>query len=311
MNQEDIKQVGVVGGGTMGFGIAINFALWGGYPTIIQDLKESILDQSAKQIQSSLKLFIEEDLITPEQAKEALDKITLTTDLAELANKSDFVTEAIVEILPDKQKIFQDLDRLCPPHTIFVSNTSSFVVSEIGIGIGRQDKIGLTHYFAPPHIVPGVEVAGTPDTSENTHEIIDSLMKATNRIPIRVKKEIPGYLINRIQAAMEQEALQLWSEEVATAEEIEKGIKATFGFRMPHEGPMSHYDLAGIWKWPYSARMAPKMLNESADPMSDKIKNRIVEGTPWVLEPENFDETVERRDREYIRRLKTLYSELT
>ena len=81
MNQEDIKQVGVVGGGTMGFGIAINFALWGGYPTIIQDLKESILDQSAKQIRSSLKLFIEEDLITPEQAKEAFDKITLTTDL--------------------------------------------------------------------------------------------------------------------------------------------------------------------------------------------------------------------------------------
>ena len=158
MNQEGIKQVGVVGGGTMGFGIAINFALWGGYPTIIQDLKESILDQSAKRIRSSLKLFIEEDLITPEQAKEALDKITLTTDLAEIANKSDFVTEAIVEILPDKQKIFQDLDRLCPPHTIFVSNTSSFVVSEIGIGIGRQDKIGLTHYFAPPHIVPGVEV---------------------------------------------------------------------------------------------------------------------------------------------------------
>ena len=176
---------------------------------IIQDLKESILDQLAKQIRSSLKLFIEEDLITPEQAKESLDKITLTTDLAELANKSDFVIEAIVEILPDKQKIFQDLDRLCPPHTIFVSNTSSFVVSEIGIGVGRQDKIGLTHYFAPPHIVPGVEVAGTPDTSENTHEIIDSLMKATNRIPIRVKKEIPGYLINRIQAAMEQEALQL------------------------------------------------------------------------------------------------------
>ena len=176
---------------------------------IIQDLKESILDQLAKQIRSSLKLFIEEDLITPEQAKEALNKITLTTDLAELADKSDFVTETIVEILPDKQKIFQDLDRLCPPHTIFVSNTSSFVVSEIGIGVGRQDKIGLTHYFAPPHIVPGVEVAGTPDTSENTHEIIDSLMKATNRIPIRVKKEIPGYLINRIQAAMEQEALQL------------------------------------------------------------------------------------------------------
>ena len=74
---------------------------------------------------------------------------------------------------------------------------------------------------------------------------------------------------------------------------------------------MSHYDLAGIWKWPYLARMAPKMLNESADPMSDKIKNRIVEGTSWLLEPENFDETVERRDREYIRRLKTLYSELT
>ena len=311
MDQKDVKRVGVVGGGTMGFGIAINFALWGGYPTIIQDLDTTILDRSEKQIQSALKLFIEENLITHKQAKSTLNNITLTTDLIELANNCDFVTEAIVERLSDKQQLFHKLDQLCPKNTIIVSNTSGFVLSDIADGIKRKDRIGLTHYFAPPHIVPGVEVAKGSETSQETYEIIYELMKITNRIPIKVEKELPGYLINRIQAAMEREVHQLWAEGVATAEEIERGIKTTFGFRMPHEGPMAHYDLAGIWKWPYSARVSPQIQTETIDPTADKIRSRIAEGTPWFVAPEKFDEAVEKRDREYIRRLKTLYSELT
>ena len=101
-----------------------------------------------------------------EQASAAVGRITMTTDLAELATQSDFITEAIVERLRDKQELFSRLDILCPPHTIFVSNTSGFVLSEIGACVKRQDKIGLTHYFAPPHIVPGVEVAKAPGTKD-------------------------------------------------------------------------------------------------------------------------------------------------
>ena len=103
-------------------------------------------------------------------------------------------------------------------------------MSDIGAGVKRQDKIGLTHYFAPPHIVPGVEVAKGPGTSDETYNTIYDLMKKVRKIPIRVLKELPGYLLNRIQGAMGREAARLWAEGVATAEEIELGIQSNLWF---------------------------------------------------------------------------------
>ena len=306
MELADIKKIGVVGGGTMGFGIAINFAL-GGYPTIIRDLSDALLQQSMRHIKSAMDLFVEEELITQAQADDTISRITTTTDLEELATQSDFITEVIVERLKDKQVLFKTLDQLCPSHTIIVSNTSGFVMSDIGADVKRQDKIGLTHYFAPPHIVPGVEVAKGPGTSDETYNIIYDLMKKVKKVPIRVLKELPGYLLNRIQGAMGREASRLWAEGVATAEEIELGIQSTFGFRMPHEGPFLHYDLAGIWKWPADIRTRRRRGSEPRDEAAEKISERMAEGKPWFVDPNRFDEAVEKRDREYIRRLKELY----
>ena len=306
MELADIKKVGVVGGGTMGFGIAINFAL-GGYPTVIRDLSDPLLQQSMRNIKSAMDLFVEEELITQTQADDTVSRITTTTDLEELATQSDFITEVIVERLKDKQVLFSTLDRLCPPHTIIVSNTSGFVMTDIGADVKRQDKIGLTHYFAPPHIVPGVEVAKGPGTTDETYSIIYDLMKKVKKVPIRVLKELPGYLLNRIQGAMGREASRLWAEGVATAEEIELGIQATFGFRMPHEGPFLHYDLAGIWKWPADIRTRRRSGSEPLDEAAEKISERMAEGKPWFVDPNRFEEAVEKRDREYIRRLKELY----
>ena len=306
MELADIKKVGVVGGGTMGFGIAINFAL-GGYPTVIRDLSDALLHQSMRNIKSAMDLLVEEELITQAQADDTISRITTTTDLEELATQSDFITEVIVERLKDKQVLFKTLDQLCPSHTIIVSNTSGFVMSDIGANVKRQDKIGLTHYFAPPHIVPGVEVAKGPGTTDETYNIIYNLMKKVKKVPIRVLKELPGYLLNRIQGAMGREASRLWAEGVATAEEIELGIQATFGFRMPHEGPFLHYDLAGIWKWPADIRTRRRSGSEPRDEAAEKISNRMAEGKPWFVDPNKFKEAVEKRDREYIRRLKELY----
>ena len=305
MELADIKKVGVVGGGTMGFGIAINFAL-GGYPTVIRDLSDALLQQSMRNIKASMDLFVEEELIIQAEADDTISRITTTTDLAEVA-QSDFITEAIIERLKDKQELFNTLDQLCPSHTIIVSNTSGFVMSDIGAGVKRQDKIGLTHYFAPPHIVPGVEVAKGPGASDETYNIIYDLMKKVKKVPIRVCKELPGYLLNRIQGAMGREATRLWAEGVATAEDIELGIQSTFGFRMPHEGPFLHYDLAGIWKWPADIRTRRRRGSEPLDEAAEKISERMAEGKPWFVDPNKFDEAVEKRDREYIRRLKELY----
>lgn len=299
MELSDVNQVGVVGGGTMGFGIAINFAL-AGYPTVISDLNDEVLEQSMANINSALNLFVEEELTTQEQARGAVERIRTTTDLTEVASDSDFITEAIVDRSADKRELFNKLDDLCPRHTIFASNTSGLVLSDFGSDVERQDKLVITHYFVPPHIVPGVEVAKGPGTSDETYDITCDLMDRARKIPIRLRKELPGYLLNRLQGAMAREALRLWAEGMASAEDIELGVVSTFGFRMPHEGPFRHYDLSGVWKWPEDIRSPRGIENE-------KIRNRLAEGTPWFVDPERFDEALEKRDREYIRRLKELY----
>lgn len=299
MELNDIKRVGVVGSGTMGFGIAINFALWG-YPVMLSDLNDEILARSMQNVRSAMDLFVEGELISRQQADETIARITPTTDLSALASQSDFITEAIIDRSADKCELLVKLDALCPAHTIFASNTSNLVLSDIGQDIVRKDKLVLTHYFAPPHIVPGVEVAGSSETSPESYEITCALMEVIKKVPIRLQREKSGYLINRIQAAMMREALELWSEGMASAEDIELGCVTTFGFRMPHEGPFMHYDIAGIWRWPTDAR--------NVDAIEDpKIRAKMSDGKPWFVDPEKFDEAVEVRDREYIERLKRLY----
>ena len=170
----------------------------------------------------------------------------------------------------------------------------------------------LTHYFAPPHIVPGVEVAKASGTSDETWNLTCDLLEKAGRIPIRVLKEKPGFLVNRIQGAMRQEVHRQWAEGVATAEEIEKGIKATFGFRLPYEGPMLHYDLAGIWKWPQEIRARSAARHSAAQPPPSpevvaKIRERQTASKTWFVDPDKMDEAVEKRDREYIQRFKDLY----
>ena len=169
MNLRDIQRIGVVGAGTMGHGIAINFAL-AGYRVLISDVSEAVLDEAQERIRAALDLFVGERLVSRQRADGAASLIA-GTGLEELARQCDFVTEAIVDRSSDKRALFNRLDALCPPQTIFASNTSSLVLSDFGSDVKRQDKIVLTHYFAPPHIVPGVEVAKGPGTSDETYEL--------------------------------------------------------------------------------------------------------------------------------------------
>jgi 3-hydroxyacyl-CoA dehydrogenase len=137
-------------------------------------------------------------------------------------------------------------------------------------------------------------------------------MKKIGKVPIRVLKERPGALINRIQDAMRHEANRLWAEGVASAEDIELGITSTFGFRSPHEGPMLHFDLAGMWRWPKDIRegVAAAEIEGQAglnDETREKIRRQYADGKTWFIDPARFDEAVEKRDREFARRLKALY----
>ena len=248
MNLADVKRVGVVGAGTMGHGIAINFAL-AGYPTLISDVTEAVLKESTARIRAALDLFVEESLISRRRADEAVSLINgyksgrprPAVRLHYRGHRRSVVGQA---------RPVQPTRRALPASDHPGSNTSSLVLSDFGSDVKRQDKIVLTHYFAPPHIVPGVEVAKGPGTSDETYDLTCDLMTAARKVPIRLKMERPGYLLNTVQRALGQAATDLWAEGMASAEDIELGIISTFGFRMPHEGPMKHYDLAGLWRWP-------------------------------------------------------------
>jgi 3-hydroxybutyryl-CoA dehydrogenase len=311
MRLEDIRTVGVVGAGTMGFGIALNFAV-AGYETIINDVSDSVLGVSMKNMTSALELMSEEGLLTPDETARAMKRVTTAARLEELAERRDFVTEDIVERSGDKRAVFNRLDTLCRPQSILSSNTSWLTLSDFGSDVARQDKLVITHYFAPAHLVPGVEVVRSPRTSDETFAVTCELMKRIGKVPIRVLKERPGALINRIQDAMRHEANRLWAEGVASAEDIEAGITATFGFRSSHEGPMLHFDLAGMWRCAPDIRAGIAAAEvEGQDGLSDEVREKIrrqyAEGKTWFVDPGRFEEAVEKRDHDFARRLKALY----
>ena len=155
-------------------------------------LNDEVLEQSLANIKSALNLFVEEELISQEQAENAVDRTTTTTDLTEVARDSDFITEAIVEKSQDKRELFNKLDELCPRHTILASNTSGLVLSDFGSDVARQDKLVITHYFTPPHIVPGVEVAKGPGTSDETYDITCDLMETREENTDSASQRIAG-----------------------------------------------------------------------------------------------------------------------
>jgi 3-hydroxybutyryl-CoA dehydrogenase len=278
----------------MGHGIAINFAV-AGYSVWLNDVNGEVLARAMQHVEADLKLMREEKLITSVQAKKAIARFRPTADLEKLARNSDFVTEVIVERSADKKILFNRLDSLCPPDTILASNTSWLTLSDFGSEVKRQDRLVITHYFAPPHLVPGVEVVRSPRTSAETYDLTYRLMEAIGKVPVRVLQERPGSLINRIQDAMRHEANRLWAEGVASAEDIEKGIISTFGFRSPHEGPFYHFDLAGMWRWPKDVRQGIGDAEVEGQPGLNGVTRRRYGGSMPTGRPGSWTRTRQMR----------------
>jgi 3-hydroxybutyryl-CoA dehydrogenase len=307
---EDIKRIGVVGAGTMGHGIAISFALWG-YPVTMRDLNEEILEQSQAQIRSSLEAFVEEEVIPRRQAQQTLARIQTTTDLAALTADVDFVCEAIVERAKEKRELFNKLDELCPPHTILATNTSHFVLSDFASEVKRQDKIVVAHYANPAQICPAVEVVKGPGTSDETFHLTYDLLLKVKKVPVKVLKELPGYLNNRIQFALFREAFHLWAEGVASAEDIDRAVMGHFGFRNASIGPLMTLDLGGMPKWgPLAYEVfseAFKFITDAKEP-PEKWRELVMSHKGFYdYSEEEWAKIIKKRDKEFLQRLKWLY----
>lgn len=226
----------------MGHQISLLCAIHG-YKTVCQDISEEILKKAENFVDTYLPGRVQKGRLTEEQAKQARDKISFTTDLREAAKDSDYVIEAIFEVLDVKRRIFADLDNYAPPHAILATNSSAIVSSLIADATDRTDKVVNLHFFNPALVMKLVEVVQGPHVSDETAQISIELCEKLDKVPVLVKKEVEGFLLNRIFGAISREALWMLEMEVASAEDIDKACVYGAGHPM---GPFRLMDLTGI-----------------------------------------------------------------
>jgi 3-hydroxybutyryl-CoA dehydrogenase len=241
----EVKQIAVAGAGLMGHGIAQSFALKG-YSVTLFDLHDSILERALSQIRSNMETVVEAGLEKKENIEDVLSHIRVSSHLQEAVKKAHLVIEAAPEDLMLKRNLFEELEKVCLDDAILASNTSTLPISEIGKKVKRKERLVITHWFNPPHIIPIVEVVPGETTSTEVTEMTFGLLKKIGKKPIKILKEIPGFLINRIQTAMFREILSLLELGVATPEDIDAAVKGSFGVRLAVLGPLQTMDMGGL-----------------------------------------------------------------
>jgi 3-hydroxybutyryl-CoA dehydrogenase len=239
-----IKNVAVIGAGTMGHSLAQAFAQ-GGCNVWLNDVREEILNKAKSLISSNLKTLAELGMLDGKEPAAVLGRIQTTTRIETAAEKAEFVIEAIIEDPAAKKKMFAALDRICPPQAILASNTSYLDIFKF-VETGRPDKVLITHWFAPPHLVPLVEVVKGPRTSAETVSAVKDFLTRIGKKPVVITKFLPGFISNRLQAALRIEAHFLLDNGYATPEDIDEASKASFGLRIPILGLMKREDFAGL-----------------------------------------------------------------
>lgn len=244
MTLSDIKKIAVLGAGTMGPGIAQTYAM-GGYDVCMYSIDDGSLDLAQVMLRTNFDTFIEEGLLTPQEAEEALNRISYTHSLAEAVEGAQYVQETVVERKDVKIALFAELDQLLPLDTILVTNTSALNPFEL-VPEGRLPYFTTAHWFAPPHIIPLVEVAKGEHTQENTMDVVMALLKRCGKTPVRMEKFVPGYIINRIQILLNTEVFYLLDNGICTPEQIDLAVKASLMPRGMVLGLVQRYDFTGL-----------------------------------------------------------------
>jgi 3-hydroxybutyryl-CoA dehydrogenase len=235
-----IKTIGVIGAGTMGSGIAQAFSAKG-FSVILQDVSDAALEKGVAAISNSLDRLIKKGVATTDEKAQTLKHISSTTNVADLA-KADLVIEAATENESVKIKILQGVEAVLRPETIIATNTSSLSITKLAAATKRPDKMVGMHFFNPVPMMALVEIIRGLQTSESTVDAVTELAKAVGKTPIGVKNSA-GFVVNRILCPMINEAIFVYSEGLASAAEIDEGMK--LGCNHPI-GPLALADLIGL-----------------------------------------------------------------
>ncbi len=241
---EEIKNVACVGSGLIGQGWATLFAA-AGYAVTLQDLSDDKLKGATEQVNLNLRLLEDNGRLHPESAAGAYKLIRTTLSLAEAVKGADYILESVPDNYTAKKTVFKQMDALAPDDTILASSSSGLLMSEIQTAVTRPQRCVLVHPFLPVHLLPLVEVVGGDRTASETVDITCRLMEKIGKTPVRLKKEVSGYIVNRLQAAILREAVDLVASGVASADEVDRAFCTGMGMRDPFIGPLLRAYLAG------------------------------------------------------------------
>ena len=276
MSVVSIKNVAVLGLGTMGHGIAQTMAV-AGRDVRCYDASADMRDSAKTRMRANLKQMAEAGLVDGGLTGATLDRVTICDDEATAVEGAEYVTEAVIEDLELKKEIFARLDALVPGETILASNTSSYPITQIAERMQHKQRALVTHWFNPPHVIPVVEVVPGEDTSDATADIAYDFLTRIGKVAVRVNKEIPGFLVNRVQIAMFREIWDLLDRGVASAEDIDRAIRGSVGLRLAALGPLAVIDFAG---WDVTGKVYQNLIPDlrSDTELPQSIRRLLDEG---------------------------------
>jgi 3-hydroxybutyryl-CoA dehydrogenase len=237
----EIRKIGVVGAGTMGNGIA-QVAAQIGCEVVMRDIEDSFVDRGIKSIDKFLSKSVEKGKLQAEEKQKIMGRIKGTTKLSDLKDV-DFVIEAVLEDLALKKSVFKELDGLCRPEVILSSNTSSMSITEIAAATGRPDKVCGMHFFNPVPLMRLVEIIRGHATNDQTMATATELAKKMGKVTVEVKKDSPGFIVNRIMIPHMLEAIKIVEEGIASIQDVDTAVKNGLNYPM---GPFELMDLTGI-----------------------------------------------------------------
>lgn len=308
MRTEHVKEwkIAVLGAGTMGQCIAQFFAM-NGHLVSLYNRTPANLEKALVQIKNNLGTLVQLGQIPPEAVSHTMESIYGTSDLKEAVAEADIVIENLAEREDVKKMIFSQLDEYCGSDTILSSDTSTMNIFEF-LEISHPERLIITHFFNPAHVMPLVEVVRGPETSDQVTLAVKKLLEGDGKTVAVLNKAIPGFILNRITLAVFREASYIAENGWASPEDIDKAVVSTFGPRYTFEGPFGLSDFAGVDVYERLATLLPPVLCSDME-CPQMVKDMVAAGKLGVKSGEGFyryrDEAKVRRDRD-MRIVKTI-----
>lgn len=307
---DEIRVVAMIGAGVMGSGIAQHFAQ-AGYEVMLFARSEETLMTARARIAKNQEAMIEAGLLSRPAAAEAISRIRTTSNLEEALRGTQFVHESVPEDLDLKRQIFASLDRHAPSEAVLSTNTSGISITAIGAATTRPERVVGLHWLNPPHLMPPVEVTRGTETSTAVVDFTCDFAHRIGRVPIRVEKDVPGFLWVRLQLALIREAVHLIEEGIASPEAVDLAVTAGLGLRWATVGPFQTIDLAGIQTFHAIADYLYPELSAVKQPQQS-LTERVAQGNTgaqagqgfYTYPPGAHDAAIARRDAKLFALLK-------